>query len=336
MSGCCPVHGGDRHNALVFFPDGDTAPGVWKCYSHQCEHSFGKTVLGLIRGVLSHQKLGWTKPGMDTVDFTEAVDWACDFLGIRLDTISSAELATIKEAREKRPVAPKIDRSLCNRQQWRQMLKIPAPYFMYSRKPSWSANILDKYDVGYCNGDHLEGMRCRSVIPIYDAEYYHVIGYTGRSIFEKCPQCGGYHYHKSKCPKHPGSYSKWKNSSGFNRDQHLFNLWFAKPHILQRRKAVLVEGPGEVLRVEEAGIQISLATLGVGLTDAQQILLEMLGVNEVIICMNSDEAGQESRDVIAKQLMPTCRVHAPKIPAGDFGEMYPLDVYDFLNPLVES
>lgn len=338
LSGPCPVHGGDRQNAFAFYPDGHSVPGFWRCYSHQCEQTFGKTVLGCIRGMMSHQK-GWVQRGMGTVDFADAVDWACDFLQIDLDAISPAELEALDtENPSDRRQEAKIDRQLFSRRKWRSMLRIPEFYFSQRRKPGWSPEILDRYDVGYCDGSKpLSDMRCRSVAPVYDDDYKWVIGYTGRSIFDQCKDCKGYHFQKDSysCPDRPDVFTKWKNARDFNREQHFYNSWFAKQYIQKTRKAVLVEGPGEVWRAEEAKIPITLACFGVGLTERQQIVLEMMGIDELFICMNNDEAGLKSRDAILEQVGDQYKCHPLTIPKADFGEMEPRAVSRFLKSKIK-
>ena len=60
--GACPVHGGDNKQALnLYKQNGDKDIFHWRCYTQHCESHFKKTILGFIRGCLSHQKYNWSR-----------------------------------------------------------------------------------------------------------------------------------------------------------------------------------------------------------------------------------------------------------------------------------
>ena len=73
--GKCPVHGGDRHNALNIFHSGDSITGNWICHSQHCETTFVPSIIGFIRGILSHRKYNWENYGDDTVSFIDNIKW---------------------------------------------------------------------------------------------------------------------------------------------------------------------------------------------------------------------------------------------------------------------
>jgi hypothetical protein len=87
ISMSCPIHGGDNPSAFNLYPEGDRYRGNWKCRSHGCEEIFKSSILGFIRGVLSHQDYGWVKSGDKSYSFEEAIVFAEKFLNQRLSDI---------------------------------------------------------------------------------------------------------------------------------------------------------------------------------------------------------------------------------------------------------
>ena len=82
---------------------------------------------------------------------------------------------------------------------------------------------------------------------------------------------------------------------------------------------IVVEGPGCVWRLHEAGVQAA-ATFGSALGDQQQVLLELTGVREVLVGYDNDEAGESGFQSIQRQLGRICRVRRLNPPEHDFGE----------------
>lgn len=162
------------------------------------------------------------------------------------------------------------------------------------------------------------------------------MGVTARSIFEKCPKCNLHHV-SGLCPEKEKTflYSKWRNSDNFKRESYLYNFWFAKDVISREGVAVIVEGPGEVWRLSEAGIDCGLGLFGSNMTDRQQVILEKSGAMTVIVLMNSDEAGQLGAEKIRESLQRSYRLVFPKIPSNDLGELSPAKVREIIQPLIE-
>jgi DNA primase len=97
----------------------------------------------------------------------------------------------------------------------------------------------------------------------------------------------------------------------------------------------LVEGPGDVWRLEEAGIQNSVAMFGVNLTDEQAILLECSGAMTVVLAEDNDAAGEIAINELKDQLRGyNLKVYKPS--AKDVGEMTIADLRKELVPLCQS
>jgi 5S rRNA maturation endonuclease (ribonuclease M5) len=318
----CPIHGGDNRSALNLYPNGDSYRGNWKCRTHNCEETFKSSVIGFVRGVLSHKNYGWSKEGDPSCTFAEAIDFVQKFVNQNLSDIKISKksveknkfINTVKQiSTDSNCSTQKISRNQIIRN-----LKIPSPYFL---DRGFSSEILTKYDVGECYIESKE-MFNRAVVPIYDKDYKFMVGCSGRSIFQKCGTCGTYHG-DTLCPNENSlwKFSKWKHNQDFKTQENLYNFWFAKEFIKKTRSAILVESPGNVWRLEEAGIHNSVAIFGSSLADRQKLLLDMSGAMSLILMMDNDEAGDKACQQISKKCQKIYNIHKISIDYDDIGSM---------------
>lgn len=181
----------------------------------------------------------------------------------------------------------------------RSRLSIPSIYYL---NRGYSSQILNEYDVGNCETKGKKFYN-RAVIPCYDDSGTKYIGCTSRSIFEKCQACKYYHSITKKCPitgwdKYVSC--KWLHE-GLTSSVTMFNTWKAKEEIRKTRKAILLEGPGDVIRLSSLGIHNSLAIFGNTLKTGQVQTLDSLGVMDLIVLLDNDKAGQAGcRDIKEK------------------------------------
>lgn len=322
----CPVHGGDNTTALNIYPYGEVYRGNWKCRSHQCEKIFMPSIIGFIRGILSHRKHNWQQDGDKLISFKEALKFIENFLKLDLTKIPKIKnnekqkfVKNIKTINNK----PLFNNQFITRKTIRNSLQIPAKYYL---NRGYSENILDKYDVGFCNS-YGKPMYQRVVVPIYDVDYKYMIGCTGRSIFEKCDNCGYFHDQSKKCPdKYLFSYSKWRHNKGFKAEETLYNLWFAKDHIKNTKTVIIVESPGNVWRLEENSIHNSVAIFGSSIGQKQKFLLDMSGAMNIVILTDNDAAGASAKKQIIKKFSQTYRIFCPEITKNDVGDMTPEEI----------
>jgi 5S rRNA maturation endonuclease (ribonuclease M5) len=324
ISMSCPIHGGDNISAFNLYPDGEKYRGNWKCRSHGCEEVFRSSILGFIRGVLSHQDYGWSKNGDKLYSFDEAIQFAEKFLNQRVSDIKVDKTHIEKNNFSNTVSFISTNESTTNtnvtqikRQQIRKSLSIPSKYFL-SR--GFSAEILDKYDVGDCINSGKE-MNNRAVVPVYDTDNKFMTGCSGRSIHNKCDKCN--HYHSSECPSESElyKYSKWRHSLNFKSQNNLYNFWFAKDFIKDSKKAIIVESPGNVWKLEEAGIHNSVAIFGTNLSNYQKMLLDTSGAMTLIIAMDNDEPGRKAAESIFQKCHKIYNIHKLSISNNDIGEM---------------
>ncbi len=135
-------------------------------------------------------------------------------------------------------------------------------------------------EAGLCvtkNGKVYDKFRGRVMFPIIDLRG-NVIAFGGRIInnVEK----DGY-----KPPKYLNS----AETPVFNKGKNLFSLNLAKKGNAQQ--CILCEGYMDVISVYQAGVTNIVATLGTALTENQAKLL-MKYTGEILLCYDSDEAGQ--------------------------------------------
>jgi hypothetical protein len=326
----CMIHDSDKFNSLSIYIGGYQVPFIWKCRTHHCENTFKKTVIGFTRALLSSAN-GWTCPDDKKleVSFGQTIKFLCELYKVDISHIKEnaeeveknkfvymANRSKLRDEPNKTKAKPKV-----SREKVRGFLKIPAEYYL---KKGYSPEIIDKYDIGLCDSPRSD-MCGRIVIPIYDETGQFMVGCTGRSIYEKCEKCKC-HHPEGACPTNLNLYSKWRHN--FESRHHLYNYWFAYPTIKQTSSALLVESPGNVLKLEMAGIHNSLAMFGNALKTEQKFLLEKAGVMDLTVLLDNDPAGQLGREMIEKECSMYYNLRFIDLPGGvnDVGEMSVNDI----------
>lgn len=337
LVGKCPIHDGDNITAFNIYPDGEHYRGNWKCRTHNCEEVFKSSIIGFVRGVLSNKQHGWIKNGDQTVSFQDTIQFIEGFLNhdIKDIKVSRSEVEKAKFTSIISNITNKPEKifSGLRRNVVRQTLTIPSTYFV---NRGFSPEILDRYDVGLCSTAGKE-MHNRAVAPIYDNDYKHLVGCTGRSVFDKCENCSYYHDPNNNCPSEHDrwKYPKWKHNHQFKSQNHLYNFWFAKTHILESTQVILVESPGNVWRLEEAGIHNSVAMFGSSLSDRQKIILDGSGAMHIVILTDNDEAGNKAAQVITDKCKNTYRINKIAIEKADVAEMSVEEIKQVIKPQLE-
>ena len=318
----CPIHGGDNPSAFNIYPYGDSYRGNWKCRTHKCEQVFMGSIIGFIRGVLSNRSKNWKQKGDQVISFADTLVFIQKFLSNDSPQISKPRNTEKNKFNQiVTNLRPDSNKKIMGvpRDKVRKLLTFPCQYYM---DRGYSSETLDKYDVGVCLSKGKE-MYNRIVVPVYDHDYKFMIGCTGRSIFEKCENCKSHHNCGNPCPdvKDRYKYSKWKHNFDFKSQENLYNYWFAKDHIKSSGVAILVEGPGNVWRLEESGIHNSVAMFGSTLSDKQKILLDLAGAMTLVILTDNDSAGETAKKQIINKCSKTYRIFSPKISKNDVGDM---------------
>ena len=118
----------------------------------------------------------------------------------------------------------------------------------------------------------------RITFPIRDASGA-VIGFSARKYKEDT--FGGKYVNTSETPL-------------FKKSRILFGLNYSRRRIAKERKAIIVEGQIDALRLIEAGFNITVAGQGTAFGDGHVKELMNLGLNQVFLALDADDAGQEA------------------------------------------
>lgn len=345
-AGACPIHGGSNPVAFNLYPEGDIMRGFWVCNSKHC-HTFktkeGKAVfapnlIGFTRGILSRTRLNWShcSPQERVWGFHGTVNYLCDFLKVKLDGIKVDHKAAARHKflAECYATSKREDNNVRgpHRSVVRSRLTFPAHYFV---DRGFSEKVLDKFDVGVPMRPKAAS-RNRVVVPVYDRDQY-LIGFSGRSIFNQCSVCAAHHMQGSSCPMtqlERDLCSKWRHSN-FNASAMLYNFYGAEPYIKQSGTAILVEGPGDVWRLEEAGIHNAIAMFGSSLHDDQQSLISKTGALSLILLLDSDDAGITGTKQILEKFRRNFNFYTPNLEEKDVGDMKLSAITDKIKPILD-
>jgi len=290
----CPVHGGDSPEGCTIFTDGETVKGNWNCWTCHCEEEWKENIFGFVRGVLSYQS-------GNSVSLNEAFNFCLEFLG--KSKIEPSETNRVKNTKskllelfQKKYTSPEQKFS---RESIQEKLDIPSSYYI---NRGYKQETLTMFDVGDCS-EFGKPMHNRAVVPIYDINYNY-LGCVGRDKTEKSKQ-------------------KWLHSKGFKKNS-LYGINIAKDFMEDGFKyptLFILEGQGDVWRMYESGYRNSVSIFGSALSDDQLVLLEEVGVMNLIILTDYDDAGKKAANQIVQKAGRRFNYYRPKISAKDVGDM---------------
>lgn len=316
ISIACPIHGGSKKDGCSIYTDEGYN---WACWSHHCEKEYGQSSVCFVRALL---EVTHNKPYTiySTIQYLSKL-FNLDLVNLTVDPDTIDKLNFSKKINLLNKTTKQsegIDRNLV-----RKGLVRPVKYYL---ERGYDSTTLDKYDVGLCltKGKQMYG---RIVVPVYDEAGKYMVGCVGRTQHPLCSKCEYYHGDTFPCPQSRIEeiwYSKWINSFNFSKSSHFYNLWNAKDHINRSGKAIIVEGQGDVWRLEEAGISNSLGMFGTSLSDDQILILERLPINEIIVATDNDEPGLKAREYIQSKCKRLFNISFVSTEAKDIGDT-PID-----------
>jgi len=281
--GNCPIHRGDNHTALAIYHTGYKCAGNWHCHTFGCHTFFTPNMIGFIRGLLSQRHYKWVDTGKK-----ESFQNTVEFINRVLD---NEEIEVADDIiKEERLIERNYPISLLDN------LTIPSPYFI---RRGFKASTIERLNIGDCNISG-KSFNKRAVIPIFDAKGKYIVGFTARSLYDACPQCGANHNPAFRCPEkaYRHIFCKWKNSS-FHKMNYLYNLhnsvWQKKNNTI-----IVVEGPPNVMRFYDAGIFNVVATLGKEMSPKHVELLRENNYNTVLMAYDNDEEGRKATQKVFK------------------------------------
>lgn len=118
----------------------------------------------------------------------------------------------------------------------------------------------------------------RIMFPIHNA-MGEVIGFSGR---------------KYKESTFGGKYVNTPETALFKKSRVLFGLHHCRRRIAKERRAIIVEGQIDALRLIQEGFNLTVAGQGTAFGEEHVKELVHLGVNQVYLALDADQAGQEA------------------------------------------
>lgn len=108
----------------------------------------------------------------------------------------------------------------------------------------------------------------------------------------------GFSARKYKEETFGGKYVNTPETSLFKKSRVLFGLNYSRRRIAKERKALVVEGQIDALRLIHAGFNITVAGQGTAFGEGHVKELTALGVNQVFLALDPDQAGQQATSKI--------------------------------------
>lgn len=150
----------------------------------------------------------------------------------------------------------------------------------YEDKDIEKAGLIIKNNSGYADM-YID----RIMFPLFDLTG-KIVGYSGRV------------YNKDIKPK----YINTKETKIFKKGETLYNYHKAKQSARENNELIIVEGFMDVIRMYTIGITNVVATMGTAVTKNQALLMKRLS-NEIILCFDGDEAGNEATNSCINELL---------------------------------
>ncbi len=258
--------------------------GRWKCFTHNCEDEWGSDIFGLIRGIHS-------------CDFYTSINKLREILDIKPGYIVPNEILSnsefVRSVREEEKIYPEDCLSKLH-------------YHDYLESRNYPRELISSYHIGVSR-ERWKPMSNRIIFPIRNLDGC-IVGFSGRTIFANYKGMG---------------IPKWYHSKGLRKDEHLFNIDRAAKYIGETGIAILVEGPLDVLRLEQAGIKNSVALMGISMSNKQVGLLIQCGARKLLIALDNDNAGKTGAINVAERTKSFFATEHVIIPDGykDIGEL---------------
>jgi len=299
----CPIHGGDNQTGLWW----SKCTNHWQCETRHCEQDniTGKSssIFGLIRGILSKQY-------QKQVSFRKTIYYIKKILPLLVYT---------------KPIQYNKDNIITNNIKY-PTLEEHKKYYKYDEKyypkRGISEEIIKRYYISICNKKG-KAFYNRIYFPILDNTGKFVVGYSSRSIYEKCEKCLKYHNPNHDCKFYTKTKKgyKWIHSRGFKKTLFLYNLWYSKIYIKKSKTCIVCEGPADCWRYESSGIRNSVAILGTSISRTQIELLKTYNTKNIILTLDNDVAGIAAREKIIEKYGEEFNIRYISLPKNDICDM---------------
>jgi DNA primase len=139
---------------------------------------------------------------------------------------------------------------------------------------------------GEDGGRIYDRFRGRVMFPICN-DMGEVIAFSGRVLFAE---------------QNPAKYVNSPETMLFTKGAVLFGLNKSKRALIEKKQAIVCEGQVDLITAFEAGVQNVIAPQGTAFTDRQARILKRY-VEEVVLCFDSDAAGEKAAERSLPQLL---------------------------------
>ena len=286
LVGCCPVphdEGRTPNDNMQAF-SWDFTRQMWQCFSNRCHDTHGSDVFALIRCV---KRIG----------FKEALQWILDVVEKDIDEVKELDSA---EAQRLEQVIRRRSQLVRHKRMEDDLMRhlTPSNYF---KARGFSDETIKEFGCwGEWHRPKTYGEN-RAIVPIYDPMEGYLIAFTCRLLDDSLIET----WRPKWC--HALNFADIRKKSSERTDEErfhassvLFNLHRAKEHMGESKTVIVVEGPGDVMRMWEAGLKNTVAVLGTGFSKHHRTLLHKVGCRRVVCVLDSDEAGQKARKTMEK------------------------------------
>lgn len=276
--GLCPFH--EEKTPSFMIQTGDTHYHCFGCGAHgdaiaflmnHVKMNFVDAVESLAeRFGVTLEKTEGEKKGPDRVALKEALDLACRFYNtLLLHTEEGHQALHYLYQRE-------IDLDFI---QFFQIGYAPSDrslFNTFAKKEGIPEEIL--ISAGLMTEKGNDFFSERITFPIRDA-FGAVVGFSARKIKEET--FGGKYVNTPETPL-------------FKKSHLLFGLNYSRQRIAKERRAIIVEGQIDCLRLIHSGLNFAVAAQGTAFGEGHVKLLTDLGVNQVFLAMDGDNAGKSA------------------------------------------
>lgn len=157
----------------------------------------------------------------------------------------------------------------------------------YLKKLGYKEELIEKAGV-IAKGDkghYYDKFRNRLMFPVLDKKG-RVIAFTGRILDDGMPK-----------------YMNSPETKIYIKGNVLFNYYFARKAIYDKKSAVLVEGNMDALSLFINGVDNTVAPMGTGITENQMKEL-WSSTDNIFVCLDGDNAGRKASVRLAKLVLP--------------------------------
>ena len=284
----CPAHeGSDNPRGCSF----SKKLGIWKCWTKGCQEEYGNDIFGLIKGTLS-------KNHAEKIEFKNILKWITKEFKLRSDYKKQDEVSEDSFQSTINIFKKSIESQEEKEIEINHKYTCPSEYFL---KRGFAEETLLHFGIGDCNDKTC--MNNRSIIPIHNDVGNKIVGVIGRSTND---------YKIPKFLIHP---------VGFDKRYYMYNFHRAIPKAIETNCLFITEGQGDVWKMYEAGVCNCVSVFGKTITEQHLSKLNKFPITHLIILMDNDQAGRESKIQIKRNLSRSYTLTFPTLNKKDVGEM---------------